>query len=67
MFIAIVVPQMKSHKPTAIAVFIAITLSLLFNYAPYLKEISVGFSIILCAVIASLLAAFLFPIQEKSS
>lgn len=67
MFIAIVVPQMKSHKPTAIAIFIAITLSLLFNYAPYLKEISVGFSIILCAVIASLLAAFLFPIQEKSS
>lgn len=67
MFIAIVVPQMKTHKPTAIAVFIAIALSLLFNYAPYLKEISVGFSIILCAVIASLLAAFLFPIQEKSS
>lgn len=66
MFIAIVVPQMKAHKPTTIAVLIAIAISLLLNYAPYLKNISIGFSIILSAVIASFVAALLFPIQEKS-
>lgn len=66
MFIAIVVPQMKIHKPTCIAVFISIALSLLFNYAPVLSEVSFGFAIILCAVLASLVAAFLFPIKENA-
>lgn len=65
MFIAIVVPQMKVHRPTIFAVALAIVLSLMFKYVPVLNQVSVGFSIIICALVASLLAAFLFPMREQ--
>lgn len=65
MFIAIVVPQMKVHRPTIVAVAIAIALSLAFRYVPVLDKVSVGFAIIICATIASLVAAALFPIREE--
>lgn len=64
MFIAIVVPQMKANRANAIAVAIAVACSLAFHYIPGLRNISVGFSIILCAVIASLFAAIVFPVKE---
>lgn len=64
MFVAIVVPQMKVHKPTIFAVAIAVALSLAFKYVPALSGVTVGFAIIICATIASLVAAFLFPVRE---
>ena len=67
MFVAIVVPQMKVHKPTIFAVAIAIAMSLAFKYVPALSGVTVGFAIIICATIASLAAAFLFPIKEDES
>ena len=64
MFIAIVIPQMKLHKPTCVAVAIAIALSLAFRYIPILQGVSAGFSIILCALIASLFCARFFPVKQ---
>lgn len=65
MFVAIVVPPMKHSRPTFIAVAIAIALSLMFKYVPALSGVSVGFAIIICAVLASLVCAFLFPVHDK--
>ena len=65
MFVAIVVPQMKLHKPTCIAVGIAILLSCAFRYVPVFQNVSAGFAIILCAVSASLLCAKFFPIKRE--
>lgn len=67
MFIAIVVPQMKVHKPTMIAVAIAIACSLAFKFVPALSGVTVGFAIIICALIASLIGAALFPIKDDES
>ena len=68
MFIAIVVPPMKSSRPTLIAVFIAVALSFAFFYVPFLKEnVSTGFAIIICAVVASLVCAKLFPLSSNAT
>ena len=62
MFIAIVVPVIKEEKNTAFCVGVAIILSCVFYYAPVLKEIPTGFTVIICAVVASALFAFIKPI-----
>ena len=62
MFIAIVVPVIKEEKNTALCVGVAIILSCVFYYAPVLKEIPTGFTVIICAVVASALFAFIKPI-----
>lgn len=66
MFIAIVVPQMKLQKSDSIAVAIAVALSTAFFCIPILQKVSVGFSIILCSVVASLFAAKFFPLKSPS-
>lgn len=65
MFIAIIVPEMKQSRPTAICVGIAIALSCLFCFAPVLNIVPSGFAIILCACIASAVMAFLAPIETE--
>lgn len=67
MFIAIVVPVAKDSKPTALCALFAIVLSCLFKYLPILNAIPSGFVIIICAVIASVLFAILFPVEQNSS
>ena len=49
-----------------IVVLIAIAVSLLFNYAPVLNQVSGGFVVIICAVVAATLGAVLFPIKDES-
>ena len=65
MFVAIVVPQMKAHRPTLVAVLIAIACSLAFKYVPALSGVTVGFAIIICALVASLLGAAFFPVKDE--
>lgn len=62
MFVAIVLPGMKKHRPTAICVLLAIALSCIFYYVPGLNRIPSGFSIIICAVAASALMAVAAPV-----
>lgn len=65
MFIAIVVPEMKSSRPTAICVLIAALLSCGFHFLPLLSMVPGGFVIIICACLASALMAILAPIPME--
>lgn len=65
MFVAIVVPVIKENGKTLICVVTAIMLSCLFYYIPVLKQIPSGFTIIICAVIASGLFAVIAPIEVE--
>lgn len=67
MFIAIIVPPMKHSRKISIVVAIAIALSLCFNFIPVLKNVSSGFAIIICAVIASVFGAIVFPIEDDKT
>lgn len=66
MFIAIVVPVAKKDKHVLMIVLLAIALSFGLYYLPGLNRISSGFAIIICAVIASAVGAWLFPVQDET-
>ncbi len=61
MFIAIVVPEAKKDFSVLLVSLIAITLSCILYFVPCFKFITSGFAIIICAVIASLAGAIIFP------
>ena len=48
-------------------VAIAALLSCVFYYIPGLNQISSGFTIIICGVIASAIGAVLFPISDEEN
>ena len=64
MFVAIFIPPAKENKSVLVAVSVSIVLSVVFYYA--LPFITSGFSVIICAVVASTLAAIVFPIKEDA-
>lgn len=66
MFIAIIVPEAKKCIKTAFIILLAILLSCVIYYVPALDFITDGFSIIICAVVASVIGAALFPIKEDT-
>ena len=65
MFIAIVVPETRKNRNTALCVAFAIAMSCIFCYVPFLKNIPDGFVIIICAVISGAVFAYLHPIDES--
>lgn len=65
MFIAIVVPVIKKERNTALCVLLAIAISCAFKYLPFLGNIPSGFTVIICAVIPSLIFAFAAPIETE--
>lgn len=71
MFIAIVVPQAKKEKSSLLCVIISLLLSCLFYYLPFLKNVvPSGFTIIICAIIASGTMAVISPLnleEEKDA
>lgn len=70
MFIAIIIPDARRSKPIFVVIIIATALSCAFYYIPYIKEIGLGFKIIISTIIAALIGAIFFPIpvenKEKS-
>ncbi len=64
MFVAIVVPRTKGDRRMLFIVLLTVIFSCLMTYVPVLSGVSVGFSIIICAVLASVTGAVLFPIKE---
>ena len=64
MFVAIVTPRAKSDKAVAACALIAIIFSCAFRYLPLLSNVPSGFSVIICAVIASGLFAIIAPIKN---
>lgn len=62
MFIAIVVPEMRKEHSALWVVLCAVGLSCLFRYVPGLNLLPSGWALIISAVAASLLGAWLFPV-----
>ena len=65
MFLAIVIPPAKKSKPILIVVIISAILSCILYYVPLFKGIPSGISISICAILASLIGALLFPIENE--
>ncbi len=63
MFIAIVIPRARENRNILVAVVLAIAASFVFSYAPLLKAVSSGWTIIIITVAVSALCATLFPIE----
>lgn len=65
MFTAIVIPVAKKEKATALCILTAIAFSCIFRYVPILSKVPSGFTVIICAVAASLIFAFVAPIEPE--
>ncbi len=65
MFVAIVLPPARENKNVAAVAIIALVISCIIYYVPFLSFISSGFSVIITTVIAAGFGAFLFPIKEN--
>lgn len=65
MFIAIILPPARQERGVLFAVLLAAALSCVIYYVPALDFITGGFSVIICAVVVSALAAWLFPVCEE--
>ncbi len=66
MFIAIIAPDTKRSPKLLAVVALAVALSCSFEYLPLLYGVSDGIAISICAVVAAVFGALLFPIKEVS-
>lgn len=64
MFLAIIVPAAKKSFPVFAVALTAVALSCIFRWVPGLNQISSGFVIIICSVLAAGTGAILFPVKE---
>lgn len=67
MFVAIVVPVMKTEKPVVWTVIIAAVLSSCFTYIPGLNKVSAGLAISICAIVSAGIMAVLRPVDDDES
>ena len=67
MFMAIIIPDMKKSLPIVLTIGIAIALSCLFYYTPYIKNISLGFKIIIVSIVSAIIISLLFPIKLEDT
>ena len=65
MFIAVFVPAAKQEKSVLFVVGIAIVASCMMQYLPVLCNVSGGFAVIICTIVAASLGAFVFPREEE--
>ena len=63
MFIAIIVTPVKASKPITFVTLTAVAISCLFYYTPGLKELSVGWVVIIAALVSSGIGAVCFPLK----
>lgn len=64
MFIAVVVPACRASLKVTAVVAVAVALSLVLHYL--VPTISFGFSVIICALAASVFGTLVFPIEEAA-
>lgn len=64
MFLAIIIPQAREDAACLKVILIAVAMSCCFRWVPGLNRMSSGFVIIVCAVTASAIGAWLYPIEE---
>ncbi len=64
MFLAIIIPPSKESKPVLFAVIISAIISAFIYWMPQLSCITSGWSIIICGILSSAVAALFFPVKE---
>ena len=64
MFVAIVLPPAREHRPVALVAVIALVISCLLYYIPIFVSVGSGFAVIITTVIAAGLGAVFFPVEE---
>ncbi len=62
MFLAIIIPPARRERGVLFAVCVAVGLSCLLYYIPFFDFLSSGFALIISAIVAAALAAWLFPV-----
>lgn len=67
MFIAIIVPPSINTKGFLPTVLISAGLSCAFYFIPFLSGVSMGFAIIISAVVAASIVAIIYPIKEDKT
>lgn len=67
MFTAIVIPDLKKGRSICFVVAAALAFSCSFYYIPVLKNVPSGISISICAIMAALLGAVIFPEHQDAS
>ena len=67
MFVAIVAPKAKESLSLLLVAGVAILLSCGFYYLPFLKGISSGLAVCICAIIAAIIGAVFFPVKEENA
>ena len=66
MFVAIVVPEMKKSRAVVFVVLLALVLSCMFYYVPFLSRISSGITITVVAILAAVIGSLLFPVADDT-
>ena len=66
MFVAIVVPEMKKSRAVVFVVVLALVLSCMFYYVPFLSRISSGITITVVAILAAVIGSLLFPVADDT-
>lgn len=65
MFLAIILPQAREDAACLNVILVAVAMSCCFRWIPVFRHVSSGFVIIICAVAASALGAWLYPVKEE--
>lgn len=65
MFMAIILPEGRAGRRVMKVILLAVAMSCGFHWIPALNKVSSGFVIIICAVAAAGLGAWLMPIEEE--
>ncbi len=66
MFLAIIIPAARQDKKIFMVTLAAIALSCAMRFLPAFRGVSEGFSIILCASVASAIGAVFFPMEDDN-
>lgn len=64
MLIAVVLPAAKKSGAVAFVALVAVALSCAFHWLPGLSQVSGGFTIIICGVVAATVGALLHPVED---
>ncbi len=67
MFIAVIIPAARTCRPVLLVILLAAGLSACFTWIPWLNQLSEGWVILICAVLAAGFAAWKFPLKEEES
>lgn len=67
MFLAIIIPPAKQNRAVVLAIALAVFLSCLFRWLPFLQSVGSGFVIIICTLVSAAAAALIFPVKEAAA